>query len=310
MAYRSGERAQELLVPACIEDFVGEQDPVRAYDAFVEALDEIKARELETLNETDGDCRIMKSVQGSHASYNVQQVSDDKHSLVVHADAVSETSDVNQFAEQIQAAHEALGEACDTACADAGYADTEELEKLDAEGVKVVVPSQRQALKQEEKPFSKSAFDYDAEQDCYRCPGGERLDCKYTERKTGKRWYQVASGRVCAECKHFGECTESKSGRKVTRMRLEEVKERLEAQHETAESQAIYARRKMRSEHPFGHVKRNLGVDGFLLRGLEGVQAETSILFTCFNVARMKTLLGGVRPLAQAFEGLKARKAS
>lgn len=39
MAYRYGEREQVQMLPACIEDYVGVEDPVRAYDAFVEALD-------------------------------------------------------------------------------------------------------------------------------------------------------------------------------------------------------------------------------------------------------------------------------
>ncbi len=33
----------------------------------------------------------------------------------------------------------------------------------------------------------------------------------------------------------------------------------------------------------------------FLLRGKEGVQAELSIAATCFNIARMITLFGGVK---------------
>jgi len=39
MAYRYGNREQICLLPACIDDYVGPEDPVRAYDAFVDALD-------------------------------------------------------------------------------------------------------------------------------------------------------------------------------------------------------------------------------------------------------------------------------
>jgi len=53
-----------------------------------------------------------------------------------------------------------------------------------------------------------------------------------------------------------------------------------------------YKLRKQKVELPFGHIKRNLKVDSFLLRGLKGVKAETSILATCFNLVRMITLLG------------------
>jgi len=87
-------------------------------------------------------------------------------------------------------------------------------------------------------------------------------------------------------------CTKSKKGRKISRLPNEEAKQKFEAQYQDAASQEIYSRRKTRSEHPFGHIKRNLKTDSFLLRGRDGVQAETSLLGTCFNVARMITIFG------------------
>ena len=257
-----------------------------------EALKTLKEAGRKELNFTDPDCALMHSVQGSHASYNVQSVVDDKHGLIVHAEAVSETSDVNQFAQQIDQANEVLKKSCEVACADAGYADTEELQKIDAKGVQVVVPSQRQALHEEEGPFSKSHFRYDKEQDCYWCPEGNRLRYDWTDKESGKRFYQITDGEICRRCVHYGQCTSAKKGRRITRMALEEVKEKLEAQYEEPGSQEIYKRRKARVELPFGHIKRNLKTDGFLMRGRSGVNAETSLLATCFNLARMITILG------------------
>lgn len=244
----------------------------------------------ERINMTDPDCALMHSVQGSHASYNVQSVVDEKHGLIVHAEAVSETSDLNQFAEQIEKANQTLEKPCEVAVADAGYADTEELQKVDEKGIKVVVPSQRQALHEEEGPFSKSHFRYDKEQDCYFCPEGQQLTYLGTDKNNGKRHYQITDPKLCHGCVHYGQCTSAKNGRKIIRLALEEVKERLEAQYEV--SQEIYARRKERAELPFGHIKRNLKTDAFMLRGKAGVGAETSLLATCFNLARMITIVG------------------
>ena len=103
-------------------------------------LQEIKATEEDKLNATDPECAIMHSIQGSHASYNAQMVVDDKHSLIVHTDAVSDSNDRNQFAHQINQANQVLESPCTTACADAGYANTDELEKIDDQGISVIVP--------------------------------------------------------------------------------------------------------------------------------------------------------------------------
>lgn len=255
-----------------------------------EALEVLKESGKEKINLTDPDCALMHSVQGSHASYNVQSVVDDQHGLIVHAQAVSATSDVNQFAEQIDQANTILNKPCEVACADAGYADTEELKKIDEQGIKVVVPSQRQALHQEEQPFSKSHFRYDKEKDCYFCPAQKELLYESTDKKRGKKYYRVTEPRLCQGCVHFGKCTSNKKGRRIMRLVLEDLKEKFEAQYEG--SKEIYARRKTRAEHPFGHIKRNLKTDGFMLRGRDGVQAETSLLATCFDLRRMMTIMG------------------
>jgi len=54
----------------------------------------------------------------------------------------------------------------------------------------------------------------------------------------------------------------------------------------------IYKLRIQKAELPFGHIKRNLGVNTFLLRGVEGAKAEMSLLASDFNIARMITIFG------------------
>lgn len=261
-------------------------------DRIKQAIDAFETGDRELINRTDPDCAIMKSVQGSHASYNVQSVVDDKYGLIVHAEAVSDATDIDQFARQIDQANEQMGKSCNTACADAGYAHTAELEKIEKQEIAVIVPSQRQALHEDEGLFSKHHFAYDADKDCYVCPEGHRLGYQFTDKKTGKRHYRITDRNRCLRCQHYGQCTRAKNGRKIVRLQNEEAKQRFEALYEEASSQEVYGRRKMRAELPFGHIKRNLKTDAFLLRGKDGAQAETSLLATCFNVTRMITIFG------------------
>ncbi len=39
MAFRQSQRNQQMFLPPTIEEFVAPDDPVRAYDAFVDTLD-------------------------------------------------------------------------------------------------------------------------------------------------------------------------------------------------------------------------------------------------------------------------------
>lgn len=255
-------------------------------------LSEFKNTERQKINQTDPDCANMRSIQGKHASYNVQSVVDDKNGLIVHAEAVKDTSDLKQFARQIDQANAVLTKPCKAACADAGYADADELEKIDAQEINVIVPSIRQAQRKQPKPFNKQVFKYDQEQDCYFCPEGHKLKLSTIEKKTGGKRYLIVDKNLCFNCCHWGVCTTGVNGRRTFRSRNEDLIEKFEARYNTHEAQEIYGRRKSRVEHPYGHIKRNLKTDAFMLRGREGVQSETSLLATCFNLARMINMLG------------------
>lgn len=253
---------------------------------------ELEETDQKSINTVDPECTRINSVQGSNAGYNAQTVVDEKHGLIVSSDVVSENNDLNQFADQIEQANETLEEKCDVACADSGYANTDELEKIDKQDTKVIVPSQRQASKKEPGDFDKERFMYDAENDCYICPEGHRLEYKGFDSYKNRKEYQITQRSTCHQCRHFNKCTKAKKGRKITRLLNEEVRQKLESQYAQTESQEIYKLRKQKSEIPFGHIKRNLGVTSFLTRGREGVKAEMAIMATCFNLSRMINILG------------------
>ena len=255
-------------------------------------LNELKAEDKKSTNTTDKDCGKMHGRGGSHAGYNVQSVVDEKHGLIVSSDAVNESNDLHQFADQIEHAHETLDKQCNTACGDAGYADVNELEKIDSQGVKVIVPSAKQAEKVERSdPFDKAHFKYDKANDCYICPEGKVLGYSHTDAQRRRRIYR-SGGSVCRECKFFKDCTTNPRGRTINRLLHEELKKKLEVQYEQPQCLEVYKLRKQKVELPFGHLKHNLKVTGFLLRGFEGVRAEASILSSCFNIARMISIVG------------------
>jgi len=255
-------------------------------------LKELKQQDEKSINTVDPECTRINSVQGSHAGYNAQIVVDEKHGLIIQSDVVSKNNDVEQFASQINQANDTLGKKCKVASADSGYADTNELEKIDSQGIKVIVPSQRQASEKKPEAFDKEQFQYDRKNDQYICPKGNRLRYRYKNKPRRSKVYVIAESSLCINCQHFGACTTDKRGRKVTRLLLEEVREKLEAQYKDPECQVIYKLRKQKVELPFGHIKRNLKVDAFLLRGCDGAKAEMSLLASCFNIARIIDILG------------------
>jgi transposase len=261
------------------------------------ALEAMTAKNKNNLNLTDPDCAIMVGSGGKHSSYNVQTGFDDQHGLIVSSQPVSDAHDRYQLANQTKNANNNVEKTYAVACADAGYADTIELQKVEEQKTVPVVPSQTQALHQERRPFHHDDFKYDSQNDCYVCPEGHILSRQGIGKPGVSNAYRINERKICLSCPHFGKCTSSPEGRSISRLLLEDVKKRFEAIYDSPEGQSIYKKRKEKAEHPFGYIKRILKADYFLLRGLAGAGAEASILSTCFNLTRMITILGGVIPL-------------
>jgi transposase len=255
-------------------------------------LKKLEERQRESINGTDSDCVNVHSRQGSHAGYNLQSVVDAKNGFVVSSDVVTENNDYHQFAKQIDNANEVLQTKCKIACADAGYACVDDLEKVDNQSIQVIVPSRNQAAEDKKGSTSdRSDFSYEPDRDRYICPEGHILNYSYTNIRKKAKVYRIG-GDTCRTCRSFGTCTNHPKGRNFNRLLKEELKKKFESQYEQPMSQDVYRLRKQKVELPFGHMKRNLKADNFLMRGIDGVKAEASLLMTCFNITRMIGLMG------------------
>jgi transposase len=250
-------------------------------------LQELK--EEESFNTTDPECTRIKKGKNFYAGFNFQSTVDKKKGLILSVDVVSENNDLNQFASQINQANHTLNKKCEVAVADCGYASTDDLEKIDHQEIKVIVPSQRQVSKEEPSLFAKERFTY--QDDYYLCPEGHKLT-PYRLNKENNKVCKISDKKICLSCPHYGHCTKSPTGRTISRLLKEELRQKLEAQYNEPSSQEIYQLRKEKVELPFAHIKHNLKFDSFLLRGLKGAKAEASIIGTCFDLVRMITLLG------------------
>jgi transposase len=250
-----------------------------------EILEELQRQDRNSLNTTDPESVRMRNGGQIENGYNCQSVVDERHGLIVHSEVVSQSNDAGLFSSQIQGAQKTLGKTCRTACADAGFGSTEDLKETLDQGVDVIVPIVRHS-------DFRDHFVYDAHQDVYRCPEGHLL--KYTgDHKADKSHiYWMGDPSICRRCPRFGTCTKNKVGRRISRPFLEEVREYLEQRYRRGDAQAFMRKRKMRVEHPFGHIKQNLGMRAFLMRGIDGVRMEAALAASAFNISRTIKLLG------------------
>ena len=68
-----------------------------------------------------------------------------------------------------------------------------------------------------------------------------------------------------------------------------------------AENKQLMRQRKCIVEHPFGTVKRSLGVSYLLLKGKQNAEGEISLAFLAYNMKRAIKILG-FQKLLYAFQ--------
>ena len=278
-------------------------DTRRRREEIEKALEQVRAEEgRKRINLTDPDTRLVKGRQGLVAGYNAQAMVSPlkaEHGgglLITAADVTNVADDHEQLVPMVGQAEENTGERAETTLADGGYHSGKNLEACRREGYDVLMSeSQRKAL---EKPYHKDCFAYDAEQDEYECPEGQRLHYAGVKRRTNRPQMRVyrARGSVCRECPAFGECT--KDRRQGRAIEVGPHEEDLRAHRELMglqESQDLYKRRKETVEPVFGILKEVQGARRFLLRGLRKVTGEWLLLATAFNLRSLWRLWARLR---------------
>jgi hypothetical protein len=258
------------------------------------ALDRLEESGQTQLSRTDADARLLTKYGHTVAGYNVQIAVDEAHKLIVADDVVNDGNDSGQLHPMAQAAREALATETLTVVADAGYFNGPALKQCEDDGIVAYVPpvdlTGRLAA---QGCFTHADFTYDAEADVYRCPAGAELrPTKTPKQNKGRleRRYR-SSKRVCDACPLRPQCITAKSGRReIYRWVHEDVLDRHRARMK--EGGKLMRRRAAIVEHPFGTLKCRAGYRHFLVRGLDRVRGEWSLMALCYNFTRVVNVIG------------------
>lgn len=115
-------RAQSVLFPERLDAYIGEDNPVRVIDVFVDELDLGEVGFDGVLPEATG--RLSPIV-----AYNVQTAIDTQHHLIVAHEVTNVGNDRKASSPMAEKAREAMGVKRLTAIADRGYYSSEQILK-------------------------------------------------------------------------------------------------------------------------------------------------------------------------------------
>ncbi len=257
-------------------------------EAILAVIEKISNKEKTyPINLTDEEAKLMKGRQGIVPGYNFQVATvplnpgKGRGQFIVAEDVVQDQGDKAQLIPMAEQAEENTGRKPGILLADTGYHSGENLETCVQKVQTVAIPEAQKAL---DKPYHKDRFTYNEETDSYLCPLGQTLKLSSKSRDHKKKKYR-ASATVCKKCPAFGECTRnSRHGRTIEIGPYESVLRKHREWMQSKEAKDIFRRRKTIVEPIFGILKEQQGGRRFLLRGLDKVRAEGSLLAATFNL--------------------------
>jgi transposase len=134
--------------------------------------------------------------------------------------------------------------------------------------------------------FSKTDFTFDASQDAYRCPAGEWLPYRTTNREGYEEY--ASSKSHCATCPLLSQCTENQNHQRVIQRHVwEEYKEQVSRNKKSKEGENLYLWRAQTIERSFADAKNLHGYRRCRMRGRAKVQEQALMTAIAQNLKKI-----------------------
>ena len=270
-----------------IEKKIAHQNSKREkYKAIEAQLEETGESQLST---TDPDAKsVVLHRNIVNVGYTIQAGCDAKHKLFTNAQTGA-VNDTHALADMAIEAKELLGVREMNTLTDKGYTTAVEIARCTENNI-TTYSSPKEHSSQNNGLYAMQVFEYNAQEDTYRCPAGETLTTNgsiYNKRAHRVKHYKT---KACKGCPLRSLCTTNKNGRFIERGIYQE---HLESNAERVKQNPEYYRKRQQiTEHPFGTLKRQWGFTYTMVRGKEHVLSEVYLCFSVYNLIRSFSILG------------------
>jgi len=255
---------------------VGESaDPSRGYEK----------QNSRFISTTDPQATIVNRGK-SKLAYQVHRAVDEKSEIITATEA--STGDLNEahlLMPLIENHNATTGLTAHTVVADSKYGTIDNFLACWDKGINAHIPDLGESAQQKQTTeglFSQQQFQYDPQNDVYRCPAGNVLKPKSLHQKRQSRDY-AAPKKVCAVCSLREQCTKNKSGRTVKRHLRQEELERMRESSRSSKSKRDLRTRQHLMERSFARAKR-YGYDRARWRGLWRMRIQEYLTCAIQNI--------------------------
>jgi len=251
-------------------------------------LDKLSLDKTSDMNPNEPEARLMKSGVGMRLGYNAQIVADAEEGMIVAETVNNEPFDQGQMMPMMDLVETELGTTALETIADGGYSTEETLVQAEEQGRSITVaPGANDAESHTGDPYHASRFTYDAGENVFVCPQGQKLAFETRKKKNKRRKVDVYRCTVSATCPVATLCTNSRRGRTIERSEHHEVVARQQLKRQSDVARENMKKRSQLAERPFADIKRHLGFVRFRSAGLLNTAAEWTWMCLTFNLRIM-----------------------
>jgi len=272
---------------------------------------------------TDNESAKMKTSHGVIQGYTGVAAVDNKHQIVVHAEAFGQGQEHGLLKPVMEGIRETFANSDSKTrksvekakvTADSGYHNREMLEYLEAQKVDGYIadtgfrardprfldykkPVERNRRKDKER-FSQDEFAIDLQAQTCRCPAGKDLWLKAKRARIGHHIFMQfqAYEKDCQRCSLRKRCLKNERQRTprqvnvaldTTQEQKAGVIERMKRKIDSAVGRHVYAQRLGTVEPVFGHITDAIGIKRFSLRGRRKVNGQWKLMLMLHNILKI-----------------------
>lgn len=290
----SEDKKDKALAPLPTNNLPKMKQRKEQLDKDLALLEEMK---LTQYNRTDPDAKLMVKPAHNLMAYNSQIVVDNTFKFIVTTGVSSDGKDCSKLHSMATQTKEITQNEDMTIVADAGYYSAKEIDTCQNDGIDTVIAIPNKEKQQKDRGYYvNSDFIYDKKSDSFTCPNQQTLtksSSMITKENGTKSYIYRAGSKTCKACPLRDKCIPKKTAyKKVSRSEYANTIIRHEEKMKTDKAKALIKKRGSIVEHPFGTIKRHLGWDHFLVRGIEKVSGENALIMFSYNFRRLLNLIG------------------
>ena len=294
MTFLDSEDKKEKNLKAPKNDLARMEKRKNRLDKDLQLLEEMGITQY---NRTDPDAKLMVKPAHNLMAYNSQIVVDDKFKLIVATEVSSDGNDYGKLYNMAVETKVITKNDNITIVGDTGYYSAKEIAKCQEDGINAVVAIPNKEKQQKDRGYYlHSEFIYNKESDTFTCPNQQILtksNSLITKENGTKSYIYRAGSKTCNACSLRDKCIPNKTAyKRVSRIEYDNIVIQYKEKMKTDKAKALIKKRGSIVEHPFGTIKRHLGWDHFLVRGIEKVSGENALIMFSYNFRRLLNLIG------------------